>query len=105
MNPKLSADEKRVADRWGVSLLIINVAGAAGYVLAASHGWVDPPVPVAGEPLIWAFYVFPIWAVFLLVNVTWGSFVLRPRHLRRGFWWLMTVPVWFVAMAIDFAHH
>lgn len=86
MSPEVSTKVNPVIDPWGVSLLTINAVGAAGYVTAASHAWADPRVPVTGEPFIWAFTVFPIWAVFLLVNVAWGISILRrqPRGVLFG---------------------
>jgi hypothetical protein len=101
----VSENEKRVAERWGMLLLIANVAGAVEYVFAASDGWRDPQIPVTGEPFIWAISVLPICGVFLLLNVTWGIFALTRRNRMRAVWWLMTVPVWLAAIAIDFAHH
>lgn len=77
MNSMVSPNEKQLADRWGMRLLMANVAGATGYVFAASHGWRDPKVPATGEPFIWALWVLPICGAFLLLNVIWGIFVLR----------------------------
>lgn len=100
-----------MADLWGRSLFAINVIGAIAYVTSASRGgWVTPQVrelhAEAGEPFIWAIAVLPIWAVFFLINLVWGLLCLTGRKKRlRGFWWLMIIPVWLVAIVIDFAHH
>jgi len=112
MDSKLSISEAFLADPWGLVLFVINVIGAASYVIAASHGgWVTPQVrelhAETAEPFIWALSVFPICAVFLLLNVAWGAFLIARRQRRRprSIWWLMTIPIWLVAIAIDFAHH
>lgn len=95
-------------ERSGLILIALNLIGAVSYVIAASHGWVVPQErelhSVTGEPYIWALYVFPIWAVYILLNLIWGVYVLA-RHRRGGILWLMTIPIWLIAAAIDFAHH
>jgi len=81
------------------------------YVVAASHGWVIPREraagldSVTGEPLVWALSVLPISVVFIVLNVTWGAFILAGKQWRTGLLWLSTIPIWLVAVAIDFAHH
>jgi len=100
-----------VTHRWSIALLTANVVGAVIYVFAASHGWTIPQEraaglhSVTGEPLIWGLYVFPICVVFFVLNVTWGAFILARKQWRTGVLWLSTIPIWLVAVAIDFAHH
>jgi len=97
--------------RWSVALLATNVIGAVIYVVAASHGWVIPQEraaglrSVTGEPYIWAGYVIPIYAAFLLLNLTWGALIIARRRWQSGVFWLLAMPIWVVAVAIDFAHH
>ena len=93
--------------RWSVALVVSNVIGATMYVFASSHGWVDPRTPdvVTGEPFIWATSVFPIWGFFVLLNLTWGTFIVARKQWRSGRVWLLTIQIWVVAAAIDFAHH
>jgi hypothetical protein len=109
MDSKLSNGEALAAKRRGLVLLVLNFIGAIIYEIAASHGWVISQErefhSVTGEPYVWAFYVFPIWAVFLLLNLVWGAFVVARRQWRSGLWWLTAIQIWLVAMAIDFAHH
>jgi len=99
------------AQRWSVVLLVFNFIGAVTYVVAASHGWVIPQEreaglhSVTGEPYVWALYVLPICAVFFVLNLTWGAFIIARRQWRSGFFWLSIIPIWVVAVAIDFAHH
>jgi hypothetical protein len=95
--------------RWSVVLLVFNFIGAIFYVYAASHGWVLPQEralqSVTGEPYVWALYVFPICVVFFVLNLTWGAFILARKQWRTGVFWLSTIPIWLVAVVIDFIHH
>jgi hypothetical protein len=104
--------KKYAALPWSVVLLTANVVGAVIYVVAASRGgWVIPQEraagvhSVTGEPIVWALHVFPICLVFLLLNVTWGAFIFARKEWRTSLLWLSTIPIWLVAVAIDFAHH
>ena len=99
----------RLTQRTNLILLTLNVLGAVVYVCLASRGWRIPEekgmVPVTGEPLVWAIGVFPIWAVSLLLNAIWGLLILRWRQWRSGRLWLLLVPLWLIAVVIDFAYH
>lgn len=88
-------------------LLVLNFVGAVVYVWAAAHGWVRPEERefVSGEPLIWGAFVLPVCVVFFVLNLTWGAFILVRKQWRIGIFWLVLIPVWLVAVAIDFAHH
>jgi hypothetical protein len=110
MHSKRSTVKALAAERGALLLLALNFFGAVIYVIAASHGWVTSQdreygVPVTGEPFVWAVYVVPIWTLFLLLNLIWGAVVLARHRWRSGILWLMTIPIWMVAMVIDFAHH
>ena len=100
-----------VAQRWSVVLLVLNFIGAVAYVVAASNGWVIPEErelglhSVTGEPYVWALSVFPVCAVFLVLNLTWGAFILARKRWQSGIFWLLTIPIWLAAVVIDFAHH
>ena len=104
-------NRKNVAMRWSAALLTANVIGAVIYLIMASYSWAIPQEraagvhSVTGEPFIWAAAVFPICTVFLLLNVTWGAFILAGKQWRTGILWLSTIPIWLVAVIIDFAHH
>ena len=99
------------AQRWGIVLLVLNFIGAVVYVVRASNGWVIPRErelglhSVTGEPYVWALFVFPICAVFFVLNLTWGAFILARKQWRSGIFWLLTIPIWLAAVVIDFAHH
>src|SRR5689334_14775934 len=106
LNPK-----NLLAQRWSIVLLAFNFIGAIIYVVAASLSWVIPQEREAGlhsmtgEPFVWAAGVIPICAAFLVLNLTWAAFIIARRRWQSGILWLMTLPIWIVAAAIDFAHH
>jgi hypothetical protein len=95
--------------RANVIMLVLNVVGAFIYIRRASLSWVIPQErglnSTAAESFIWALAALPIFAVFLLLNSIWGVLILRRRQWSSGRIWLLTVLIWFVAFAIDFAHH
>lgn len=93
--------------RWAVVLLLLNCVGAVVYLWAASHGWVKPEERefVSGEPFIWFLSVLPVCVVFFLLNLGWAAFILARKQWRIGIFWLVLIPIWLVAVAIDFAHH
>lgn len=99
------------AYRWSALLLALNFVGAITYVTGASHGWVIPEeraagmYSVTGEPVVWGAYVFPVCAVFLALNLIWGGFIIARRQWVSGIFWLLAIPIWVVAVVIDFAHH
>lgn len=98
------------ARRWDVFLLVLNLIGAVVYVVRASNGWVIPQerelgIPVTGEPFVWAMSIAPVCAVFLVLNLTWGTFILARKRWQSGVFWLLTIPIWLAALALDFAHH
>ncbi len=90
-------------------LLVLNVLGAVLYLWRASLSWVISQEKglnsTTGEPFIWAVAVLPIFVLFLLLNVSWGVFVLRRRQWSSGRLWLLAALVWLIAAGIDFAHH
>jgi hypothetical protein len=87
------------------------VLGASGYLAAASPSWAIPEERAAGiqsitgEPLIWALSVWPILALFLLLNLSWAAVVIAKRRWDDGCLWLITPLIWLVSISIDFAHH
>gem|GEM_PF-1729129 len=95
-----------------ITLLLLNVVGAAFYVFAASRGgWAIPQERAAGinvttgEPFVWFLHILPIIAIFLVVNLAWGTGILTRRFWQGGRLWLMAAVVWLGALAVDFAHH
>lgn len=95
--------------RCSVALLVTNFIGAALYVFMSSSAWAIPEehglVPISGEPFVWAIAVFPIWGLFILLNLIWGAFIIARKKWWGGRFWLLTIPIWLVAAIIDFAHH
>ena len=98
-----------LTQRVSLALFVFNTIGAVIYVVAASPSWAIPQehgvVPITGEPFVWFAGVFPIFAVFLLLNLAWGALVLACRRWSSGRYWLSTIPLWLVAVLVDFAHH
>jgi hypothetical protein len=99
------------ARRWSGILLAANLIGAVVYVVLSSHAWAIPQEgaarvhSVSGEPFIWAMYVMPICGFFFVLNLTWGAFIIVRRQWSNGVFWLLTLAVWLVGVAVDFAHH
>ena len=103
---------KRSALSINVGLFLLNAVGAAIYVYRASPSWAIPEeraagiYSVTGEPFVWFAGIAPVLAVFIIVNLAWGSAVIRRRQWRSGRSWLLKAAlVWLVAIGIDFAHH
>ena len=100
---------KLAAQRWGVVLLVLNFIGAIIYVHRASLSWAIPQEKglhsQTGEPFIWALSIFPVCAVFFVLNLTWSAFILARKQWQSGIFWLLTIPIWLAAVVIDFAHH
>jgi hypothetical protein len=95
-----------------IAPLIMNVVGIACYLFMASRGgWKIPEEQAqginvtTGEPFIWAIGVFPIYALFFLMDLSWAVFILIKRNWKNGRLWLVNLFFWFVAVWIDFAHH
>ena len=65
-------------ERGGLALFALNFMGAVIYMVAASRGWLNAQERAQGldsvtaEPFIWAMYVFPIWVLFVLLNLIAG---------------------------------
>lgn len=109
MSYTLARNEVASGSRWDLALLTVNVLGAITYVIAASRSWAIPQErglnSTTGEPFVWALFVVPIFAVFALVNLSWGGYIYSKRRWRSGYFWLMAAAVWLVAICVDFAHH
>ncbi len=99
-------------ERTSILLLALNALGIAAYIYMASHGgWKILEEQAAGidvttsEPFIWAGGVFPIYLVFLLINLAWAIIILKRHRWSGGLLWLLNFSLWFFAVLIDFAHH
>jgi hypothetical protein len=94
-----------------VAILAANVLGIAIYLLGARHAWVIPEEKAngihatTGEPFVWALFVLPVWIVFLVINVAWGSMIVVRRRWLDGRIWLIVFFIWIVAVVVDFMHH
>jgi hypothetical protein len=91
------------------ALLLFNCAGVAIYLLRASHSWAMPQErglhATTGEPFVWALGVLPVWLVFGLLNLIWGTFILARRKWGSGSLWFVAASIWLIAVWVDFAHH
>jgi hypothetical protein len=98
-----------LTQRVSLALLLFNTIGAVTYVVAASPSRAIPQekgaVPITGEPFVWFAAIFPIVAGFLLLNLAWGALILGCRRWSSGRYWLSTIPLWLVAVLVDFAQH
>ncbi len=92
-------------------LLVINLLGSIGYLIAVSTSWAIPQEresgihSITGEPFVWAFSGWPILALFFLVNLSWAVFILFERRWQEGRSALIALLIWLAALLIDFAHH
>lgn len=93
-----------------VAILLANVLGTPLYLLGARHAWVIPEEKAigisatTGEPFVWASFVWPVWGVFLALNLAWGAMIVARRRWLDGRIWLMAFFIWVVAVIIDFTH-
>ena len=95
-----------------IALLGINLSGALGYVIAASHGgWAIPEeraariVTTTGEPFVWFTHVLPFIIAFVAIDFAWAIWIVRKRQWQHGLSWLTTAAIWIAAIVVDFAHH
>jgi len=97
------------AQTGNLALLALNVVGACVYVSRASFSWAIPEerglVPITGEPFVWFAGIFPVDAVFFVLNSIWGTVILVRRHWLSGRFWLLAAVFWLIAISVDFAHH
>jgi hypothetical protein len=96
---------------WPLTLLALNAVGAISYVLLASRAWVIRQEceaglnSLTGEPFVWFISIAPVIAVFVLLNLAWGTTILKRRQWKTGRMWLAAAAIWIVAAIIDFSHH
>ena len=94
-----------------LALLAANVLGAIGYLFAASPSWAIPEeraagiYSITGEPFVWALSVWPILALFILLNLSWAAIIVAKRRWHDVRYWLITPLIWLVSISVDFAHH
>jgi hypothetical protein len=109
MSLTVARNEFSSVSRWSSALFFVNVAGAITYVIGASPSWAIPQErglhSMTGEPYVWAGFVLPIFAVFALLNLSWGAYICSKRKWRSGYFWLAAAAVWLIAVCVDFAHH
>lgn len=88
--------------------LLLNFAGIAVYLRAASVLWPAPEdqgFPGGpGDAFYWVLTVFPLWLVFLFTNVTalvhlWRTRKRSPKSRVTA--WLLVAMIWLVALGYD----
>jgi hypothetical protein len=105
------SDSQQPAKKWPLVLLGLNAIGAGAYVLLASRAWVIRQEceaginSITGEPLVWFISIAPVIVVFFLLNVAWGTIILKRHQWKTGHMWLVAAAIWIVAAIIDFSHH
>ena len=93
------------------ALFLLNIIGGIIYLAGASNAWAIPQEreagvhSITGEPFVRVAFIFPVVAIFFVVNVVWGGVILSRRQWQDGRLWLLTALVWLVSRVIDFAHH
>jgi len=60
---------------------------------------------VTGEPIIWAIATAEVLLPFVVLNLSWGVFVILRKRSRNARMLLLTPLIWLAAILIDFAHH
>jgi hypothetical protein len=101
----------RVVKRGTFAILGVNLVGIAWYLWGAAHAWAIPAEraaginSVTGEPFVWAMFVFPVWAAFLLLNGVWIGVAAARRQRRQLAPILVVIAMWACAIVVDYAHH
>jgi hypothetical protein len=100
---------KQPAKVWSMTLLIANVIGAAIYLLRSSPAWAIPEEKglnsTTGEPFVWFIGILPVIVIFSLINIIWGSIIVKRHQWTGSRFWLLSAAIWLVAAGVDFAHH
>jgi hypothetical protein len=97
--------------KWPLVLLGLDAIGAGAYLLLASRAWAIRQEceaglnSITGEPFVWFISTTPVVAIFFLLNLAWGTIILKRRQWKTGRMWLAASAIWIVAAIIDFSHH
>lgn len=74
-----------------LAVITANVLGAIMYVVEASSSWAIPEeraagiYSITGEPFVWAFSVWPVLTLFILLNLVWAGVLISRRRWRDPF--------------------
>jgi hypothetical protein len=103
-------DRPHLGERVRFVVLGLNVLGVIVYLLWASQTWIAPQekgmnTASSGDALVWGVVVLPLFAVFFILNLIWGSLILFHRLWRTGRLWLAVLAIWAVAIVIDIVRH
>lgn len=104
--------DQLLAWRAGVVLVLVNLGGAVFFDWRVSTTWVISEEREAGlhaatmgDAFIWMMIALPIFLCFFVLNLGWGTVILRYKQWRSGRLWLTAFLVWLIALAIDHVHH
>jgi len=108
--------DKVLARRAGVTLVLVNLGGAAVYSsLTTMNGVISQERmarlkaglhPAAtGDAIIWTLIVLLVCACFFALNVGWGTVILCYRQWRSGRPWLAAFLIWLIAFTIGYFYH
>ena len=105
------SNQPKPKNKWPLVLLGLNAIGAGAYVLLASRAWVIRQEceaglnSITGEPIVWFISIAPVIAIFFLLNLGWGTIILKRRQWKIGRMWLTAAAIWIAVTIIDFSHH
>jgi hypothetical protein len=92
----------------------MNSVGAVMFLtVSAKTAWVEPELrntsgAAGGGALLWGLVAFPIAAAFLLLNSAMAGYALihltkRSPRLPIVTW--LSIPIWLMALTVDYIHH
>ena len=97
--------------RRNLVLIVINLVGFIGYLRAVFPSWAIPIErengihSITGEPLLWALASWPILALFFVLNLSWGAFILFRKRWEECLFWVSALLLWEIALWIDIDNH
>jgi hypothetical protein len=99
-----------VVQRKNVILLVANLLGSFVYLWLGSWTWTPANerglgLDSAGDFMIWGLSALPVLIVFFVLDFGWAVVILIRRQWKSGLSWLLVAIMWFIALAIDRAHH
>lgn len=92
---------------------IINLAGIAIFLVAASSSWIEPelatvPGASAGDAFVWFVTAVPVLSLFLIANLAWLAASLKSgissAVVTFGYG-AAILACWICAYSFDNAHH
>ncbi len=94
--------------RCSVFMLLANVTGAALFLRVSSFEWSDPREIAlgiasrnAGDPIIWGLTALPILALFALVILAWGIWLVCKKDKENSWFWIGSTVMWFAVLLFN----